>query len=151
MTDSDMDAERAWGPAPWMRTTAAVCALVAGGWWALDHNAENRLVAATVTVMCVMALLILQRIRIRLRAGSLGLDIVGPLHRLHVDWQQVLDIRIAPAARMGHRNVTVEIDIAAPQNTAPDDVGQLFVFGTFDLGTDPAQVAHELRQLRAAH
>jgi PH (Pleckstrin Homology) domain-containing protein len=80
--------------------------------------------------------------RPRLRAGPDGVDVRGVLGGVHLPWG-LLEVRVRETRRLGMRSRTLELDTA----TSPDDDGLLVVLGRRDLGTDPDEVARQLRGL----
>jgi len=80
--------------------------------------------------------------RPRLTAGPDGIDVRTWTRRRHLPWSG-LRVRVRESRRLGMRSRTLELDTAA----GPDDDGVLVVLGRRDLGTDPEQVARELRAL----
>ena len=81
-------------------------------------------------------------VRPRLSAGPDGIDVRGWAGGRHLPWPG-LRVRVRETRRLGMRGRTLELDTAL----GPDDDGVLVVLGRRDLGTDPAQVANDLRGL----
>ena len=111
---------------------AVVAALIAGG--SLD-----RMVAVVVAVFVAATLIAALRLRSRLQASTAGL-LVGTLSGpRQIRWSEVHRIEVVNRKRMGASSSTLELDL---------DDDELLVFGRMDLGTDPEQVAEDLRTLR---
>ena len=80
--------------------------------------------------------------RPRLSAGPDGVDVRGVAGGVHLPWG-LLEVRVRETRRLGMRSRTLELDTAA----GADDDGVLVVLGRRDLGTDPDEVARQLRRL----
>ena len=80
--------------------------------------------------------------RPRLAAGPDGLRVRRLTGAVHLPWGQVR-IGVRETRRLGLRTPTLELDTAA----GPDDDGELVVLGRRELGSDPAAVARQLREL----
>ena len=80
--------------------------------------------------------------RPRLAAGPDGLRVRRLTGAVHLPWGQVR-IGVRETRRLGMRTPTLELDTAA----GPDDDGELVVLGRRELGSDPAAVARQLREL----
>ena len=74
--------------------------------------------------------------------GPDGVDVRGLMGGVHLPWAP-LEVRVRETRRLGMRNRTLELDTA----TGTDDGGVLVVLGRRDLGTDPDEVARQLRRL----
>ena len=81
--------------------------------------------------------------RPRLRAGPDGVDVRGLTGGVHLPWA-LLEVRVREHRRLGVRSRTLELDTAAGTD---DDDGVLVVLGRRDLGSDPGDVARQLRGL----
>jgi hypothetical protein len=160
--------EQAWGPAPWLAGLTLLLMLGALVWRLLDHDPENRLVAAVLVVVLALTTLSLVRIRVRLRADTTGIAVTGPLHTRRIAWGRIHSISAPQRGRFGRRASVLEIEVRPDGGAADrsddtgdtgdaDDAGdaddELLTFGRFDLGTDPADVCRHLlrRQQAAAH
>ena len=130
-----------WGPSIRLRIVAGVVLLGAVVWLALDRGPEDRLVAAVLAVVAVLSLAALFRLRRRLTAGPQGVVVTELFRSIPIGWGQVRGISAPTRGRFGLRNPTIEVDLA-------DD--GMFIFGRFDLGTDPGPIYQHLKRLRAA-
>ena len=81
-------------------------------------------------------------LRPRLSAGPDGVVVRTLSGRQHLPWHR-LRVQVRATKRWGLRSRTLELDTA----TGPDDDGVLVLLGRRDLGTDPEEVARELREL----
>ena len=134
-----------WGPDPrlrWISVAAAVAAVV---WALVASDAEDRLVAQVLTVAFLALALLLVRVRVRLAADSSGITVSGPLRRRTLAWTDVVSITSPLRGRFGRRAASLEVEYLTGSDTDP----QLFAFGSFELGTDPARVARVLARLRS--
>ena len=169
------DEDPSWGPAPWISSLTLLGMLAALVWRFLDHDPEDQVVAAVLVAVCALVTLALVRIRVRLRVVADGIVVTGPLRSRSIAWSQIRTISTARRGRFGLRNTLLELEVRAAEQPAgtggraaggraaggrpgigdgdaadPDDpdADELVTFGQFDLGTDPAQVARELRRRR---
>ncbi len=158
----------AWGPAPWIAILTAAAALGGIAWGILDHEPEDRLVAAVLVVVLAAVGTVLVRIRIRLRVVDGGILVVGPLRARYIAWSRIDGISTQQRGRFGRRGRTLELEVRAALPGRDDEVpagataegaaaaaaaggdDELLAFGWFDLGTDPARVGRVLQRHRAA-
>lgn len=147
--------QQAWGPAPWLAGVTLLLMLGALAWRLVDHDPENRLVAAVLVVVLALTTLSLVRIRVRLRADPDGIAVTGPLHTRRIAWSRISSITAPQRGRFGRPAAVLEIEVRPEQDQADlagsDD--ELLTFGRFDLGADPADVCRQLlrRQHGAGH
>ncbi|MGK5442560.1 PH domain-containing protein [Micromonospora sp. URMC 105] len=79
---------------------------------------------------------------VRLAADPAGVTVVqGYAGRRHLPWQVVEAITVDRRTRLGLSTETLEIDAGE----------SLHLFGRYDLGAPPDEVAETLRAVRAAH
>ncbi len=128
-----------WGPRP--ATFAAISALAAAGglWFIVAGSTEDRLVAGAVSIAGLISAALLLRIRTRLTASLDGLRVGTVAGVVTLAWHQVRGIEVVTRRRWGTSSQLLEVDL--------DDDG-LLIFGRFDLGTDPAEVAAAISELR---
>jgi hypothetical protein len=144
-----------WGPDRRLRWVCLAVAVGCLAWRLIDHDPENRLVAATLTVAGLIGMLILIRMRVRLSADTHGLTITGPLRARTVAWTDIETIATPRRGRFGRRRASLEIDVrrgeyddTAADGPHPAADTELLAFGAFELGTDPAAVGRALTRLR---
>jgi hypothetical protein len=139
-----------WGPDQRLSWVCLAVALGCFAWRLIDRDPENHLVAETLTVVGLVVMLILRRIRVRLSADTNGLTVVGPLRARTVAWSDVVTIATPRVGRFGRRRASLEIDVRrAGDDLADQDADtDLLAFGAFALGTDPAAVGRALARLR---
>lgn len=172
--DTPTAAARRWGPdrrLRWFSLAATVGCLV---WIVFDSDKENRLVAGIIAIAGILVALALTRVRVRLAADPAGLTIVGPLRSRTIAWPDIASISAERRGRFGRRGASLEIEIFDESGTTddvfpgsaampvPDDPAaaearsirdarsgtELLVFGSLELGTDPAAVGRALRRLK---
>jgi hypothetical protein len=75
---------------------------------------------------------------VRVAAGAAGVTVIsGYAGRLTLPWERIERIRVDTRSRLGLRSETLEIDAGET----------LHLFGPYDLGAPPADVAARLREL----
>ena len=132
-----------WSPRP--GETAALGAIGLGLTLAvLAVDVEGRLLIGAAAVL-VLALAVRDLLlRPRLAAGPDGVVVRTLGGREQLPWPD-LRVHVRTTRRFGVRNRVLELDTA----DGPDDAGVLVLLGRRDLGTDPDEVARELRRLAA--
>jgi hypothetical protein len=110
---------------------------VGGLAWALLTSApEDRLVAWALVVFAgfTLTMCLVMRRRLTLEPGRFLVRGPGGVRRY--PWSAVTGVEVVRRSRLGVASTTLEIDL--------DDDG-LLIFGRFDLGADPAEVAEVVR------
>ncbi|MEV5536906.1 PH domain-containing protein [Saccharopolyspora shandongensis] len=133
----DASGSRQWSTPIGLIACGWVFAAAAALWWLLAEESMDRLFIG-VLVLALAAVSAHGSIcRPRLRADVEGITVRTLLGRQHWAWPAVT-IRVRQDRRLGRTVRTLELD-ADPQ---------LIVLTRLDLGTDPQDVADELRGLR---
>ncbi|TDD56744.1 PH domain-containing protein [Saccharopolyspora elongata] len=133
----DASGSRQWSTPIGLVTCGWALAAAAALWWLLAEEAVDRLFVG-VLVLALAAVSAHGSIcRPRLRADAEGITVRTLLGRRHWAWPTVT-IRVRQDRRLGRTVRTLELD-ADPQ---------LIVLTRLDLGTDPQDVADEIRGLR---
>lgn len=146
------DDVRRWGPdrrLVWISLAAALaCAL----WGAFRIGPADRLVAAVSTASFLIVALLLVRVRVRLIASRDGVTVIGPLHRRYSPWSEIAAISTPTRGRFGRRSAVLEIEFFSPgYDVSPAESGtDLIVFGSLELGGDPAAAGRVLTRLHRA-
>jgi hypothetical protein len=77
--------------------------------------------------------------RCRLRADATGVEIVtGYAHRRRLDWDSLVQVRVATLPRLGATTRLLELDSG----------DEIFLFSRYDLGGEPDAAARALARLR---
>lgn len=142
---ADMDTTSS-GRRQW-RVPASLPAVKAGGAGALvalglllSDGDPVRLVLAVVVAAALLVWAARDLLApVRLAVGPEGLTVIsGFAGRRRLPWSHVVDIRVDRRARLGLSNAALEVDAGE----------SLHLFGRFDLGADPVDVAEDLRAAR---
>lgn len=128
---------------------AVPAALLAAGWLAAaaalawcafgSGDAAGRLLAGVAVLVLGGGALFGSLARPRLAATRSGVRVRGMFRGLDFGWSEVSRLRLVHTRRFGRDVPTLELEVR-------DD--RLFVFGRFDLGADPRDVADTLEGLR---
>lgn len=130
-TDFPGPGSRTWRPAvPLLAGLLLFAALAIAGALLLPASLDRVVAGTTGLVLLALAVVAGRR---RLVGGPRGLLVCGVTGARLVPWSTVRGIECGKTKRMG--SATLEIDLV-------DD--ELILFGRFELGTDPADVAAEL-------
>ncbi len=133
----NVDGRRTWGVRPLVpAVTGLLCALFAI-WVVIAGSPEDRLVAGAGVCVTAIAAALLLTMRERLTAGPEGITVRGPAGSRAIRWDEIAAISAPSRRRRGLASTSLELDL--------DDDG-LVVLGKTELGTDPVDVAAELRQ-----
>lgn len=138
-TDADMthDDGQIWGVRPLVPAVAGLLCAVFAAWAIITGSAEDRLVAGAGVCLTAIAAALLLTMRQRLTAGPEGLTVRGPTGARAITWDEIASISAPSRRRRGMASTSLELDL--------DDDG-LVVLGKTELGTDPVDVAHQLRR-----
>lgn len=142
---SDQDSVTSWAPSGALVTVLWIGAALAAAWCALLAGTDpaGRLLAGCAAAGLLLGALFGTRARPRLQVDRGGLTVRGLLRARHHPWPLVRDVRVLRTCRWGRDSSLLEID------TETADGGErLLVFGRFDLGTDPEDVAPHLESHR---
>lgn len=138
-----------WRPSTGIVVTMWVGAVLAVVWCALlvaaGSDPAGLVLAGCAAVGLLVGGVFGVRARPRLQADADGLTVRGMLRAHHHPWPLVRQVRVTRIRRWGRTVGMLEID-----STTPDGDDRLTVFGRFDLGADPEDVAEELAATRAA-
>lgn len=134
MTD---DVRRTWGVRPLVPAVAGLLCAAFAIWVVIAGSPEDRLVAGAGVCLTAISAALLLTMRQRLTAGPDGLTVRGPAGARAIAWHQIAAISAPSRRRRGLASTSLELDL--------DDDG-LLVLGKTELGTDPVDVAAQLRQ-----
>ena len=134
-----LDHPRIWGPQPLVLAACGLVTAVATLWLVLAYSPTDRFFAGILAVAGLSTLVCGLLWRRRLVASSTGLR-VGTLTGVRtIRWSQVAKIDTVTRRHLGIGSAMLHLDL---------DEDGLFIFGRLELGTDPEQVATELRLIR---
>lgn len=139
MSDQDCSV-RQWSATPALVTALWTGFVAAAAWcatlWIAGGDAPGRLIAGVTGLGLLGWAVFATRARPRLRVDSDGVTVRGLVGARHVPWPFVEQVHVVRHRRFGRDVAMLEID--ATSATGDD---QLMVFGRFDLGADPGDVA----------
>lgn len=127
-----------WGVRPALPVALAGLAVALLGWLLIADTPADRVVAGVGVLLAAISAALLTTMRRRLTADSAGFAVRGPAGVRQLRWDQVVAIAAPSRRRRGIASTSLELDL--------DDDG-LIVLGRTELGTDPSDVAEELRAL----
>ncbi len=133
----NIDDRRTWGVRPLVPAAAGLMSVLFAVWVAVAGSPEDRLVAGAGMFFTAITAAMLLTMRRRLTAGPEGLTVRGPAGSRVIRWDEIAAISSPSRRRRGLASTSLELDL---------DGDGLVVLGKTELGTDPVDVAQQLRQ-----